>query len=76
MVNLANCTKNLFYSLFVHIIHTFSPQLLKRYTHPGLSILREKAVIHQLIHIIHNFLLFINVIPHLKFNICIFVYFS
>lgn len=22
MVNLANCTKNLFYSLFIHIIHT------------------------------------------------------
>ena len=58
-------------------LYTPFPQTLsKSYSHPILSILKEKTVMHQVIHIIHIFLMFITSFQHPFFPTEIFVYMS
>ena len=52
--------------------YTHCPQ---SYPHWNLSILRQKIVIHQLIHIIHKLITFLPNYPNRKMRGFIFVYF-
>ena len=50
--------------------------MLKSYAHQNMSILAKNAVMHQLIHIIHNFSLFIPSFLQPNHTVSIFVYMS